>query len=229
MHYKLLNENGSTVENSWINKLNKTNINITPTPSPGDITFFHTDVIPRYGHQSVIYYYQDSKNSTHVAMCDHEWLKKSMNCKVTKTYEHKSRIRAFASANFGDQQGENYFYCIVLEENTRLLHIYDFDRVMIIAEITYEDDYTGEISSIASSNGFLYVLRKYAKAIDVYNLAKCAEFSTCKPDFVINQSVMKGLNVNYFTPQKVVTDVKHPEVMFIQCLGSLVVLDVDNK
>jgi len=42
-------------------------------------------------------------------------------------------------------------------------------------------------------------------------------------------SVMKSLGVDYFAPQQIITDVQHPEIIFIKCLGSLIVLDVDNK
>jgi hypothetical protein len=72
-------------------------------------------------------------------------------------------------------------------------------------------------------------VRRQAKVIDVYSLAKCAEFSTCKPEFNITSSTLKAFNINYFTPIAVVTDNTHPEVMFIKCLGSLIILDVDNK
>jgi hypothetical protein len=40
---------------------------------------------------------------------------------------------------------------------------------------------------------------------------------------------MKNLGIDYFSPQKIITDVEHPEVLFIKCLGSLVAVDVDNK
>jgi hypothetical protein len=40
---------------------------------------------------------------------------------------------------------------------------------------------------------------------------------------------MKGLGVDYFSPQQIITDTAHPEVLFIKCLGSLILLDVDNK
>lgn len=40
---------------------------------------------------------------------------------------------------------------------------------------------------------------------------------------------MRGFKINYFTPLQVVTDAMHPEVMFIKCLGALIILDVDNK
>lgn len=40
---------------------------------------------------------------------------------------------------------------------------------------------------------------------------------------------MKAFKINYFSPYEVVTDRMHPEVMFIKCLGALIILDVDNK
>ena len=45
---------------NWINKVNRTYIKMDHAPLPGDIVFFHTDVIPQIGHEIVIYYYQDS-------------------------------------------------------------------------------------------------------------------------------------------------------------------------
>ena len=153
-----------------------------------------------------------------------------MDCDLTTRYEHKSKIRAFAAPYFDDGQGHHpYYYCFVFDENPKDLHIYDYYGTKQVAEIIYEGGLEAEITHISSSNGFLYVLRKLAKTIDVYSLTKCHEYSTCRPDFSITQSTMKGMGVNYFTPEKVVTDALHPEVMFIQCLGSLIILDVDNK
>jgi len=177
----------------------------------------------------VIYYYQDTSNNTHVAECQHFWSSATMNCEVRRTYNHSSRIRTFASSYFTDQEGWNYYYSIVFEGQNKVAHIYDFGRQQLIAEITYQGDYEAEITNIASSNGFLYVLRKYAKTIDVFSLAKCAEFSTCKPDFSITYATLKGLGIRYFSPEGIVTDRLHPEVLFIKCQGSLIILDIDNK
>lgn len=91
-----------------------------------------------------------------------------------------------------------------------MVNIYDYTRKSKIAEITYKGDYEAEITSVASSNGFLYVLRKYAKTIDVYNLAQCALYSTCTPDFSITYATLKGLGVKYFSPVGIVTDTQHP-------------------
>lgn len=62
----------------------------------------------------------------------------------------------------------------------------------------------------------------------MYSFSKCAS-GTCVPDFSIDSKTAKALGVGYFSPQGIVTDPKHPEVLFIQCLGSLVILDIDNK
>lgn len=82
---------------------------------------------------------------------------------------------------------------------------------------------------MASSNGYLYVLRKNVKTIDVYNLLKCKDNKKCTLEFKIDMYTLKNLGVDYFAPQKIITDVEHPEVLFIKCLGSLIILDVDNK
>ena len=50
IHYRLLDAKGNRLENSWIDKVNRTNIRIDPAPKPGDIVFFHSDVIPNRGN-----------------------------------------------------------------------------------------------------------------------------------------------------------------------------------
>lgn len=117
----------------------------------------------------------------------------------------------------------------MFEGQKNVVHIYDFFKQKIIAEITYSGLYESEITDIAASNGFLYVVRRQAKTIDSYSLPKCAEYSTCRPDFSITSATLKGFKINYFTPMGIVTDREHPEVMFIKCLGSIIILDVDNK
>ena len=77
-----------------------TKVTMDHMPSPGDIKFFHTDVIPRLGEEVVIYYYQDSQNNTHVSLCTHTWFNATMNCTLRQTYNHTSHISAFTSAYF---------------------------------------------------------------------------------------------------------------------------------
>ncbi len=89
--------------------------------------------------------------------------------------------------------------------------------------------YEAQIASVSSSNGFLYVVRNFVKTIDVFSLSKCEEYSVCRPEFSITSETLKQFKINYFSPIEVVTDRWHPEVMFIKCLGALIILDVDNK
>ena len=55
----------------------------------------------------------------------------------------------------------------------------DFVRHKIVTNITYEGHQEAEIHHIASSNGYLYVLRRNIKTIDVYNLKKCNNNKKC--------------------------------------------------
>lgn len=89
-----------TMPVNWVNKVNRTKVTMDHMPSPGDIKFFHTDVIPRLGEEVVIYYYQDSQNNTHVSLCTHTWFNATMNCTLRQTYNHTSAISAFTSAYF---------------------------------------------------------------------------------------------------------------------------------
>ncbi len=73
MNYQIQDESGKQIPSSWVNKVNKTTFSIKPQPSPGDITFFHTDSFMEIGDEIVIYYYQDATNNTHVAECVHLW------------------------------------------------------------------------------------------------------------------------------------------------------------
>lgn len=58
------------------------------------------------------------------------------------------------------------------------MQIYDYITLGVLAYIVYDDGgYEAEITNIASSNGYIYVLRKYAKTIDAYHLAS-TQFSS---------------------------------------------------
>ena len=122
----------------------------------------------------MIYYYQDAEYKTHVATCVHYWEKTSMECTLLRTYEHTSYISSFTSTFFTDEDGWNYYYILAFEGERKVVHIYDFGRQRIIAEISYEGGYDAEVTSVAASNEFLYVVRKQAKTVDVFSLAKCA-------------------------------------------------------
>ena len=58
MTYQVNHIEGKEIPQYWTNKLNKTRITMNSTVKPQDITFFHTDVIPRIGQQMIIYYFE---------------------------------------------------------------------------------------------------------------------------------------------------------------------------
>lgn len=35
--------------------------------------------------------------------------------------------------------------------------------------------------------------------------------------------------MTYFAPEQIITDASHPEVLFLKCRGSILILDIDNK
>jgi hypothetical protein len=47
--------------------------------------------------------------------------------------------------------------------------------------------------------------------------------------FSIDSKALKPLGIDYFAPLQLVTSRWHPEVLFIKCLGSVIILDVDNR
>ena len=77
----------------------------------------------------------------------------------------------------------------------------DFVRHKIVTNISYVGHQEAEISHIASSNGYLYVLRKNVKTIDVYNLKKCKENLKCTLEFSIDKDSMRNIDIYYFSPQ----------------------------
>lgn len=77
----------------------------------------------------------------------------------------------------------------------------DFVRHKIVTNISYVGHQEAEISHIASSNGYLYVLRKNVKTIDVYNLKKCKENLKCTLEFSIDKDSMRNIGIDYFSPQ----------------------------
>ena len=52
------------VPSHWIYKVNETKINLDF--GVGDIIFFHTQVVPEFGKERIIYYVQDSRYFTHI-------------------------------------------------------------------------------------------------------------------------------------------------------------------
>lgn len=101
INYAILNHKGDALPDSWINKINKTEIVINPRPAL-DTVFFHTDVVAQIGEDLIVYYYQDSANNTHIAECMHFWASAKMNCDVVRSFNHSSRIRSFTAHYFID-------------------------------------------------------------------------------------------------------------------------------
>lgn len=117
----------------WFNKVNRTEVTFDhPTP-PGDVNFFHTDMVSQVGEDFVIYYYQDSSYTTHVSICAEKWDENTLHCSLEKNYTHSGYIHSFTTAFFTDQEGWNYYYIISFEDAKNVVHIYDFRRQKKIA------------------------------------------------------------------------------------------------
>ena len=212
----------------WFDHINQTKI-LKDFADYNGIIFFHTQVVPKFGEENILYYIQDSEYQTHVVSCIHVWEYAEAYCSEASKYNHTSKIISFATAYFEDQEDWNYFFIIVFQDDRKTLQIIDFGRQERLVNITYSGQQEAEITDIATSNGYLYVLRGAVKTIDVYMLSKCQEEKSCKPDFKIDAETLKPLGVDYFAPIKLVTDFMHPEVLFIECRGSILIIDIDNK
>ena len=119
-------------------------------------------------------------------------------------------MSAFTTAYFRDEEGYNYFYIISLANARHVAKIYDYTRHKQIASIEYYGHFDSNIAELAASNGYLYVLRKSVKTIDVYSLIKCQELDVCQIEFQIDATTLKHKGVDYFAPEKIVTDFAHP-------------------
>ena len=64
-----------------------------------------------------------------------------MECSLQKTYNHTTYVSSFTSTFFRDEEGWNYYYIIAFEGDNKVLHIYDFARQHIIAEVTYQGSF----------------------------------------------------------------------------------------
>lgn len=219
----------------WINQQNQSQVHFDkPPPSIGDINFFYTEVVPHYGNDTVIYYYQDIRNSTSVAFCTHLWEDVNLNCSVAATYSHTGRIDQFATAIFNFDQEWRYYYIWTLSTATKTVdsintvYIIDFIKHQRLATIELPKGYEGYVGDIATSNGILFLLLPYMKTILAYRLDECIE-ATCKLSFSIDHTALKSQGVDFFSPTDIVTTRHHPEVLFIQCYGSVIILDVDNR
>jgi hypothetical protein len=103
-----------------------------------------------------------------------------------------------------------------------------FDTSQRFGTITYPEGFEGEVGDLAVSNGILFVTLPSMKRIDAYYLKFC-EATECPLGFSITASTLRPLGVEYFAPRRIRTTRVHPEVIFIECLDSIIILDVDNK
>jgi hypothetical protein len=86
-------------------------------------------------------------------------------------FVHTSEIKSFTTAWFNNnEQNNSYYYFIVFEENLKMVRIIDYGDKTPLYNLTYFGHQEAEVTSVASSNGYLYVLRGAVKTIDVYKL-----------------------------------------------------------
>lgn len=79
INYNLTNKTASyEVPEYWVDKINQTKINLDF--GIGDVIFFHTQVVPQFGQERIIYYAQDSRYYTHVIECVHIWESAEVIC-----------------------------------------------------------------------------------------------------------------------------------------------------
>jgi hypothetical protein len=121
---------------NWVNQQNQSFVSIDKPPIIGNIDFFYTEVVPHFGNDTVIYYYQDITNLTTVANCVNGWDDIHMKCKVVASYAHNSRIKSFSTALFTqDIDFWKYYYIFNFETNPNTVMIIDFFRHTRIAAI----------------------------------------------------------------------------------------------
>jgi hypothetical protein len=162
--------------------------------------------------------------------CTYESKNNTVNCKLRRKVAYPSAIASFATAGYMDpEQGYRHYFMFVLEEEENTVRVIDYSYGFELLNITYFGHYEAEITDIATSNGFLYVLRGIVKTIDVYQIFQCERNVNCQPIFQINAETLRPFGVQYFGPQQLITDAAHPEVLFIRCKGEVIVLDIDNQ
>ena len=210
----------------WVWKQNSTNLTFHPTY--GSINFLHTDVVEQYGNNTILLYCQDEQNSTYVSLCINEWETVNINCTVLSHYQHKSKLNSLATAFVQGSFQLNYIYIMNLEGSRNLINLFWFSTSTKFGSILYPEGLEGEVGSLAVSNGILFVTLPKIKQIDAYYLSQC-DGVECPLGFSITVESLRSLGLEYFAPRRIRTTRKHPEVIFIECLDSVVVLDVDNR
>lgn len=156
----------------WINKRNESLVKIDRPPDVKDINFFHTDVVPHYGNDTIIYYYQNSQNITHSASCTHLADDLTIYCSVGREYSHRSRIHSFTSGVFADSRGfSEYYYAFTLEGAKNVVTMVDYIAHNRLAVIELPEGYEGQVEDLAITNGILFATVPAIKTIFAYKLA----------------------------------------------------------
>lgn len=87
---------------------------------------------------------------------------------------------------------------------TNVVFVVDYIRHVRLATIELEDGMEGDISHLATSNGYLYLTVSKMKTIYGYKLSSCSEFQ-CKRSFTIDSKTLKAMGVAYFSPREIIT------------------------
>ena len=85
--------------------------------------------------------------------------------------------------------------------------------------------FPGNISTVATSGKYLFVVLKYIKTISVYPLDLCLE-DVCEPECKITHTKMFKIGVKYFAPKAVRASRFHPDVLFIKTSDSIIVVSI---
>ena len=74
---------------------------------------------------------------------------------------------------------------------------------------------------------YLYVILKYVKKIEIYDLELCLE-DLCEPICEVNHLMMYNLGVNYFSPESVHSSLFFPNLIFIKTSDTIIALDMNR-
>jgi hypothetical protein len=119
----------------WIDQQNQSFVNMDGIPIIGNINFFYTEVVPNYGNETVIYYFQDIRNVTTVSFCVHLWEDIHMNCTTRASYQHTGRIKTFTTAWFELDGIFKYYYLWTLENIPNTIYVVDFIKHQYVGTI----------------------------------------------------------------------------------------------
>jgi hypothetical protein len=168
-------------------------------PTIGTINFFYSEVVPHYGNESIIYFFQDIRNVTSVTFCTHIWEDIYINCTTEASYAHVGRIKTFTTAVFQFDGEFKYYYLWTLETAPNFVYVIDFIKHQRIGSIELPSGYEGYVGSMSTTNGILFITLPYLKTIQAYHLNRCSSFP-CPMSFSIDAKALKPLGIDYFAP-----------------------------